>query len=117
MQEIELASYLRFHRKRSGLSQKDLGNLIGHLTKHQVSKHERAEALPTLISALAYEAVFRVPVAALYPGVYRTLQESIDDRLQELETKLQQSSAKGRAAHSTAKTLVWLSERNVNETA
>jgi DNA-binding XRE family transcriptional regulator len=117
MQEIELASYLRFHRKRSGLTQRDLGNLIGHLTKHQVSKHERAEALPSLLSALAYEAVFRVPVAALYPGIYRTLQEAIDGRLQELEARLQQSSVKGRAVHATAKTLVWLTERSPADTA
>jgi DNA-binding XRE family transcriptional regulator len=115
MQEIELASYLRFHRKRSGLSQKDLGNLIGHLTKHQVSKHERAEVLPSLLSALAYEAVFRVPIAALYPGIYSTMQEGVDERLRELEANLQQSSAKGRAAHATAKTLVWLSERHAQD--
>lgn len=116
MQEIELASYLRFHRKRSGLSQKDLGNLVGHLTKHQVSKHERAEALPSLLSALAYEAVYHVPIAALYPGIYRTLQEAIDERLHELEARLQKSSVKGRAAHATAKTLVWLSQRNPADT-
>lgn len=117
MQEIELASYLRFHRKRSGLSQKDLGNLVGHLTKHQVSKHERAKALPSLLSACAYEAVFRVPIATLYPGIYRTMQEGVEERLRELEAKLQQSSVKGRAAHATAKTLVWLTERNVKDAA
>ncbi len=112
MDDIELASYLRFHRKRSGLSQQDLGMIIGFLNNDQVSKHERAEVLPSLLGAFGYEAIYRVPVAELFPGIYGTVKQGIEERLAELESRLQQSTVKGRQAQKTARTLEWFCERN-----
>jgi transcriptional regulator with XRE-family HTH domain len=112
METLELASYLRFHRKRAGLSQRKLGKLIGYLSKDQVSKHERAEVLPSLMSALGYEAIFRVPITELFPGIYGAVKLGIEERLTEIEGRLQQSTAKGRQAQDTARTLEWFWERN-----
>ncbi len=111
MEDLEIASYLRSLRKRAGLSQRDLADLFGHLTKGEVSRHERAESLPSLLAALGYEAVFRVPVAELFPGIYETVSMGIEERLAKAEIDLHQRHAKGRKAHTVAQRLEWLGER------
>jgi len=111
MDDLEITSYLRSHRKSAGLSQTDLAKLIGYLTVAQVSKYERAEILPSLLVALAYEAVFRKPVAELFPGIYDTVRKGMEERLVKMECELQQLTAKGREAQITARKLEWLWER------
>jgi transcriptional regulator with XRE-family HTH domain len=111
MDDLEITSYLRSHRKSAGLSQRDLAKIIGYLTTAQVSKYERAEILPPLLVALAYEAVFRRPVAELFPGIYETVRKEIEEHLDKMETELQQLTAKGREAQITARMLEWLWER------
>jgi DNA-binding XRE family transcriptional regulator len=112
MEDLEITSYLRSHRKRAGLTQRDLANLLGYLSHNQVSKHERAETLPSLLIALGYQALFRVPIAELFPGVYGTVKLGVEERLAAIESELHQSSAKGREAHAIARRLEWLCERN-----
>ena len=109
---MEISSYLRFHRKRAGLSQGEVADLIGYLTHAQVSKHERAENLPSLLIALGYQAIFCVPVSELFPGVYETVKLGVDQRLNALTNELQQSTVKGREAYSVARRLEWLCERD-----
>lgn len=103
-------SYIRAHRRRSGLTQRELAGVLGY-TEAQVSRHERARALPPLVTALVYEALFRVPVAELFPHAYQKVKGDIETRLTEMEQALQKKSAKGRAANMIARKLEWLSER------
>jgi transcriptional regulator with XRE-family HTH domain len=112
MDDLELASYLRSLRRRAGFSQRDLADLIGYLSGDQISRHERADNLPSLLIALSYEAVFRVPVAELFPGIYESVKQEIELRLVEYEKTLQQGVAKGRKAPARARQLVWFTERN-----
>jgi transcriptional regulator with XRE-family HTH domain len=116
MEDRELASYLRSLRKRAGLSQRDLADLLGYPGDGQVSKHERAVSMPSLLVAFGYSAVFRVPVAELFPGIYETVRRGIDGRLRELEIELLQSTAKGRKAQVIARRVEWLWEREHPET-
>jgi transcriptional regulator with XRE-family HTH domain len=112
MDDLELTSYLRSLRRRAGFSQCDLAELIGYLSGDQVSRHERADSLPSLLAAFSYEIVFRVPVAQLFPGVYATVKQQIEERLSNLEQELEQSSAKGRKAPLSARKLEWFTGRN-----
>lgn len=64
-----LENYLRTHRKRAGLAQRDVAFLLGARSGSRVSRHERFERRPTLEVALAYEAIFRTPVAELFTGL------------------------------------------------
>jgi DNA-binding XRE family transcriptional regulator len=111
MNTQEQANYLRTHRKRSGMSQRELGLLLGYEDQGQVSRHERSQTIPPLVTALAYEVIFREPISALFPGIHEHVKQVIEGNLTELENNLQSRSGKGRGAKVTAQKLVWLMER------
>lgn len=105
------ACFLRSHRKRSGLSQKELALLIGYPNEGSVSRHERLYCVPPFHIALAYEAVFRISVSGLFPGAYSEISEGIDTRIEEWESQLRDATVRGRRAVQIARILEWMSER------
>lgn len=105
-------SRLRTLRLNSGLSQKELAHLLGFRSEVPVSRHERSETVPNLLTALGYEAIFRVPVSELFPGLYETVNAGVEERLARIEAELHQSTAKGRRAASVARKLEFFWERN-----
>jgi len=107
-----LASYLRYHRKQSGLSQREIAQLLGYPDQDPVSRHERSRSMPPLIIALSYQAIFRVPVSELFPGHYEKTRRTIDERLAKMERDLHEGSARDRSASMTAHKLEWMCERN-----
>jgi DNA-binding XRE family transcriptional regulator len=104
-------NYLKTHRKRSGLSQKEMGKLLGYKDKGQISRHERSESSPPLTTALAYEVIFRVPVSTIFVGTHGSISRDIEDKLHQLEVELQNRSARDRDANIVAQKLMWLNER------
>ncbi|HEY1757838.1 MAG TPA: hypothetical protein VGG72_20885 [Bryobacteraceae bacterium] len=114
----QIASHVRFHRRKSGLSQRELAEILGSLGEAGISRHEHVVTHPKfLIAVMGYEIVFRVPIADLFPGVYETVELGIETRLTILEQKLQQSTAKGREAALIARKLEWLWERRNSESS
>lgn len=111
MKNQVLGNYLRTHRRRSGLSQRELGSLLGYEDEGQVSRHERSKTTPPLIAALAYEVVFRVPVSDLFPGIHAEVTRMMEGNLAAFEEHLQQRRGKGRGADITAQKLIWLTQR------
>lgn len=111
MESQPAASYLRTYRKKSGLSQRDLAEVLGLISEWRISEHERSITIPRLLTAISYEIVFNVPLSELFPGIYGAIRENIECRLGELEARLHVSSAKGRAAIPIAKKLEWICER------
>lgn len=65
MARRKLPNYLRTHRKRAGLLQRELALLLGCKSGAEVSRYERSTRQPTLRTALAYEAVFGTPAREL----------------------------------------------------
>ena len=104
-------NHLKAHRKRSGLSQREMGKLLGYRDPGQISRHEQATSTPPLTIALAYEAIFKVPVAGIFAGMHQGIQYDIETRLRELELELHGRSARDRDANLTAQKLIWLNER------
>jgi transcriptional regulator with XRE-family HTH domain len=102
------AARLRTLRKRSGLSQKELANILGFRSEVAISRHERSDSVPDLLTALGYEAIFRVPISELFPGMYQTVAVGLEERLAKLEDELHQSTAKGRNAAPIARVLEFL---------
>ena len=111
MKEQVPGNYLRAHRKKSGLSQRELGILIGYKDQGQVSRHERSESIPPLVVALAYEIVFRVPVSSIFGGIRGNVQSQLEEKLGQMETELGNRSARDRDATVVAQKLIWLCER------
>jgi DNA-binding XRE family transcriptional regulator len=111
MNHSNLASYLRSHRKRSGLSQREVGQLLGYPDQGSVSRHERLCCVPPLMTALGYQAIFHQPISELFPGAYESTRRVIEERLEKLKDDLHQRNAKGRTAAMIARKLEWMWER------
>ena len=111
MDSSPAASYLRTYRKKSGLSQSELAEVLGLISEWRISEHERSITIPRLLTAISYEIIFNVPISKLFPGVYETVRGNVESRLAELEARLQESDAKGRAATPIARKLEWIYER------
>ena len=104
-------NYLRTHRKQAGLSQREVGHLLGYKNQWQVSRHERGRSSPPLLTALAYEAIFRAPVSSLFARTQARAARSIEVKLVAFGRSLKPSNGKGRAARATAQKLAWLMQR------
>jgi hypothetical protein len=61
--------------------------------------------------ALAYEALFRVPVAAIFTGMRSTVARDIEENVATLETRLRGQSGSGRSVRGVAQQLQWLESR------
>jgi DNA-binding XRE family transcriptional regulator len=106
-----VSNYLRTHRKRIGLTQRELAKVLGFYDESPVSRHERFESTPPLSIAIGYEIIFRVPVSEIFAGLRDRVESDIENRLTELQGVLGKRSAKGRGATAVARKLMWLSER------
>ena len=106
-----LANCLRIHRRRAGLSQEELGRLLGYRDESAVAKHERFKTMPPFLVALGYEVIFGVPVSALFPGITQTVVSGIDARLAEFESDLRNGVEGDLAALLPSRKLDWLNER------
>lgn len=66
----KLDNYLRYHRKRIRLSQKEVAFLLGSSDDGKVSRHERFDRRPSVRAVLAYEVLFGVPTRDLFAGYF-----------------------------------------------
>ena len=111
-----LGNYLRTHRAKAGISQRDLGRLLGYDHQEAVSRHELSRNLPPLTIAVCYEVLYSAPISELFPGIRITAEQVIEKRLLEFERALLAESSKGSRAILVAQQLAWLSERrNIRE--
>jgi DNA-binding XRE family transcriptional regulator len=77
----QLTNYLRMHRKRSGLTQDEVGYLLGCVNGSKVSRYERYRRIPNLETALTYEAIFRIPVRDLFAGHFAEVEKKMLKRV------------------------------------
>jgi len=101
-------NYLRAHRQRCGLTQDELGILVGYGHGHPISKHEHSKAAPPLIIALAYEIIFEIPVGTLFVGFRLAVQESVARNLGELKTELEAGRRRANSKRSQ-----WLANQRI----
>lgn len=105
------ASYLRSHRKRSGMSLKEVARVLGYGHSGEISRHERLSSLPSLRTALRYEALYRVPIKKLFPGLFEEEMKQVEERLAALFEECHESTAGGRVGAMIARKLEWAWER------
>lgn len=77
MQKHRYKNELAIARHKMRLRPKQVVSLIGGRSRSALSRWETGETLPNLITALKLEILYRVPIAFLYPELYRTLQSEL----------------------------------------
>jgi DNA-binding XRE family transcriptional regulator len=107
--EKRLPNYIRIHRRRVGLSQREMSEILGFRIE-SVARHEQFHT-PDLQIAIGYELIFRVPVSELFAGLRDEVAIDVEAKLRQLEEQLGQRSAKDGDANVTARKLAWLSKR------
>jgi transcriptional regulator with XRE-family HTH domain len=107
-----LDNYLLAFRKKSGLTQREVAFLLGCENGAQVSRYEKRRRLPPLVTALACEAVFGVPVSELFAGLRDAAKKEVGKRLLALKSQLEANSGKANEARIDAQKLRWLAERH-----
>src|SRR6201999_2929264 len=100
----KLQNYLRSYRKRFGLSQKEVAFLLGIQSSENISHHENFQQVPNLHTALAFQAVFGVPVAELFAGIYEQVEKETANRARMLMEKMKDDPL-GQAARRKAELL------------
>src|SRR5579859_6446365 len=91
-----VGNYIRAHRRRCGLSQRELGVLVGYGHGYAVGRHERSSAAPPLLVALAYEVVFEIPIAQLFTGFHSAVAQSVARNMRDLKADLEDGSSNQR---------------------
>ena len=117
MTKSSVGTYLRFLRRKSGLSQRQLAKILGSVTANQISRHERTATPPNLLIAFGYQVVFQLPVSQIFPGLYHAVETAIEESLGELECELRNSAEMGPTAAAVARQLEWFWERKNPESS
>src|SRR5262245_38555355 len=84
----KLDNYLKTYRKHSGLSQLEVGFLLGGADGQRVSAYECRIRRPNLETLLAYEKILGIPPRELFSGVAEKVDKKIVQRAQLLAEKL-----------------------------
>jgi len=84
MPSHRLLNYLRKFRKLSGLSQGDVAFLLGAQVGAKVCRYERFVRIPSLKTALALEAIFKRPIAELFPGLFQRVEAQVREQAKKL---------------------------------
>jgi len=71
------ANYLSLYRKRSGLSQKEVGLLLGYRDGEMIGYYERSQRPPNIAVAFGYEALFGATPRDLFPDMYERVEHLI----------------------------------------
>lgn len=77
-------SYLKTHRRRSGLTQQEVAFLLGYESSQVISRYEGLNRTPSLRATIAYLVIFDLSVDMLLPGAYREVERATVDRLLKL---------------------------------
>lgn len=98
MASHKLPNYLRVYRKRLGLSQHEVGFLLGWCDASQPSRYEHFSRTPTLRTALALAVILQVPVYELFLGEYQNVENAVCRQAQRLDARLTAESPDRRTA-------------------
>jgi DNA-binding XRE family transcriptional regulator len=108
-----LVNYLRAHRKKAGLSQRELGVILGYTGKDAIYRHESFDSVPPLLMGFAYEILFQEPVSELFPGIRETVEGALEQSLAKFANSLQEKlkTAKGSNRAQLEHKLAWINKK------
>lgn len=97
-----LQNYLRTFRRRSGLSQKELAELLGAASGAKISRYENFSRVPCAATIFAYEVILGQPAEELFGGAYGAVRRSVQDRARRLSERLNRRPTNPRTARKLA---------------
>ncbi len=106
-----LGNYLRVHRRKCGLSQRELGVLVGYANERQVQRHETSKTTPPLLIALAYEVLFQVPVSSIFTGFQSSVAHVVEASFEQFKRDFDRRSDGRRLSGVALQKRQWLTER------
>jgi transcriptional regulator with XRE-family HTH domain len=89
----KIQCYLRTHRKKWGLSQRELARLIGTKDGATISRLERLRRSPGIQAAFAIEILFGLSLREMFPGAFSKVEDGLMRRAYELHEELQGDSS------------------------
>jgi len=78
-------NYIKQHRKNWGLTQKELGFLIGFNNNVRISQLERGHKNPNFPESIMFELLFEKSSSRLFPDMYHHLTNTLLCRLKLLD--------------------------------
>ena len=84
-----LHSYLKTHRKLSGLTQAEIAYLLDHSNTQIISRYERQIQKPDLEAAFALQVVFDVPAHKIFEGIFIETEITTQNRAYLLARKVE----------------------------
>lgn len=100
------AHYLRSHRRRLGLSQREVAWLMGSANGANVSKYEKFASEPTLRTVLAFEIIFQVPAREIFAGIFEAVEMVTYRRAHELIRELERHETRSPAKLDALRAIV-----------
>lgn len=90
-------NYLRSNRKRLELSLGEVDFLLGGHDPSKISKHELRQVMPSLMTALAYEAIYQRPIRELFAGLYQQAEKDVAARAKTLTHRMDRGDSPRRS--------------------
>src|SRR4051812_24873644 len=100
MTSLQLPNYLHANRKRLALSQDEVAFLLGTTSGTKACRYERFARVPSLETALAYEAIFQRPVSELFAGMYQEIEQKVAERAKALTHRVAPARPTRQTAHA-----------------
>lgn len=87
-------SYLRTHRRKWALTQKELAFLLGQKSSAHISRLEQGKRIPSTDVILACEVLFGVKPRSLFPKLYEDVEKAVLARAATLHERLSNQMSK-----------------------
>jgi len=79
---IYITNYLRWHRKKSPLTQSDIAFLLDLPDYSNISRYEKGKRMPSIDLLIMYHFLFKVPIEAFFEqqssDIFLKLKERLD---------------------------------------
>ncbi len=85
--------YLRTHRRKWGLTQKDLARLIGTVGCTQLSRYENSKRAPKIEVALACQVIFGVIPSIMFLNTYASIEEEVMRNMARMDEALSNTTS------------------------
>jgi len=89
MRTKKSVSYLRLYRRRWGLTQGELAELLGWTSTEVISRIEQKQRPPTLNLVIGCFILFGTPAAEIFPDIAASIESAVMARVWDLYERIQ----------------------------